>query len=73
MIKTFPFINKPPPPLKCPDYDLLPDQFDSDYDSMNTRPEYEVHELSEAEKKMVDNLRQQQGQRDQGLYLDSTL
>ena len=38
---------------------------------MNTWPNYEVYELSEAEKKMVDNLREQQDKSDQGFYVDA--
>ena len=64
--------NQPPPQPKYPNYDLLPDQPDSDYDARNTRREDEVYALSEAEKKMVDNFRQQRGQSDQGFYSDST-
>ena len=64
--------NQPPLQPKYPNYDLLPDQPDSDYDARNTRRDQEVYALSEVEKNMVDNFRQQRGQSDQGFYSDST-
>ena len=39
---------------------------------MNARPNYEVYALSEREKKLVDKYRQQQGQSNQGFYVDAT-
>jgi hypothetical protein len=62
--------KQPPPQPKYPNYDLPPDDSDFDLYSTNTRRDY--YALSEVEKKMVDNFRQQQGQSDQGFYSDST-
>ena len=62
--------NQSPPQTKYPNYDLPPDDSDFDLYSTNTRRDY--YALSEVEKKMVDNFRQQQGQSDQGFYSDST-
>jgi hypothetical protein len=54
--------NQPPP--KYPNYNLLPHQPDFAYDARNTRRDYEMYELTEVEKQMVHNYRQQQGRSD---------
>ena len=64
--------NQSPTQPKYPDHDLLPDQPNIDYEARNTRRDSKLYALSEVEKKMVDNFRQQQGQSDQGFYSDST-
>ena len=79
--------HQSPPPQKYPDLgfgpfsdpDLLPtrysDQVVNNHIPENqppSQPKYSTYDLSEVEKKMVDNFRQQQGQSDQGFYSDST-
>ena len=65
--------NQHPLQPRYPNNDLLPDQLDSNYDSMKARPHYELYPLSEVEKRVVNNYRQHQGQPiDQGFYDDAT-
>ena len=54
--------DQSPPQPKYPNHDLLPDHPDFDYGARNTRRDSELYALSEVEKKMVDNFRQQRGQ-----------
>ena len=76
------------PPHKYPDLgfgpfsdpDLLPTRYSDQVVNTNipenqppSQPKYSTYDLSEVEKKMVDNFRQQRGQSDQGVYRDSTL
>ena len=75
------------PPHKYPDLgfgpfsdpDLLPTRYSDQVVNTNipenqppSQPKYSTYDLSEVEKKMVDNFREQQGQSGQGSYSDST-
>ena len=48
--------NQSLPQTESLDYNLPPDYPNFDHNAMNTRPDYKVYKLSDAEKRLRDNL-----------------